>query len=190
MPLIVKFLISLAVEFGPVVVFFVVANYTNFFTATGALIGATALALITALARERRIPWFSILSSLFVLLFGIATLYLKDPYWIQFEYTLYNAVFALALFIGLAFDKALLKPLFGTTFLMNERGWRLLSFRWALFFAATAIFNEYFLRFHTNEVWVQFRFITAIILCIFGFSQFFLSRRERLPDASAWGLKK
>lgn len=180
----------MAVEFGPVVVFFVVAELADFFTATGALIGATAAALLTALVRERRIPWFSLLSSAFVLLFGIATLTHKNPYWIQLEYTLYNAVFALALFIGLAFDRALLKPLFGTTFLMSERGWRILSFRWAAFFALTAILNEYFLRFTTAELWVQFRFVAAIVLAVFGFSQFFLSRRERLPHASAWGLKK
>ncbi len=180
----------MAVEFGPVVVFFVVAEQADFFTATTALIGATIAALITALLRERRVPWFSLLSSLFVLFFGAATLTQKNPYWIQLEYTLYNAVFAVALFIGLAFDRALLKPLFGTTFLMNERGWRILSFRWAAFFALTAILNEYFLRFRSAETWVEFRFAAAIILCVFGFSQFFLSRRERLPHASPWGLKK
>ena len=190
MPVGLKFLASISIEFGPVVVFFLVSEYAGFFAATAALIGATALALIAALARERRVPWFSLLSSLFVLVFGIATLAQKDPYWIQLEYTLYNAIFATLLFVGLAFDRALLKPLFGTTFLMNERGWRILSFRWAAFFALTAILNEYFLRFTTTELWVQFRFVAAIVLCIFGFSQFFLSRRERLPHASAWGLKK
>ncbi len=190
MKVIIRFLISISIEFGPVVVFFVVAEESNFFTATGALTLATILALLTALIRERRIPWFSLLSSLFVLLFGIATLTQKDPYWIQLEYTLYNAIFALALFIGLAFDRALLKPLFGTTFLMSERGWRILSLRWAAFFALTALLNEYFLRFTSAEAWVEFRFAAAIILCVFGFSQFFLSRKERLPHANAWGLKK
>ena len=190
MKVIIRFLISIGIEFGPVVVFFVVAEESNFFTATGALIGATTLALLTALIRERRIPWFSLLSSAFVLIFGIATLTEKNPYWIQLEYTLYNAIFAIALFVGLAFDRALLKPLFGTTFLMSERGWRILSFRWAAFFALTALLNEYFLRFTSAEAWVEFRFAAAIILCVFGFSQFFLSRRERLPHANSWGLKQ
>lgn len=185
-----KFILSIAIEFGPVIAFFTVAEYADFFAATSALILATALALLAALMRERRVPWFSLLSSLFVLVFGIMTLSHKDPYWIQLEYTLYNAVFAAALFIGLAFDRALLKPMFGTTFLMNERGWRILSFRWAAFFALTAICNEYFLRFTSPAAWIEFRFWAAIILCIFGFSQFFLSRRERLPHANAWGLRK
>jgi intracellular septation protein len=190
MRVIIRFLMSLAVEFGPVVVFFFAAEQRGFFFGTSALIAATILALGTALARERRVPWFSLLSSSFVLAFGLATLNLRNPYWIQLEYTLYNAFFALALFTGLVFNRALLKPLFGTTFLMSDRGWHILSFRWALFFAATALGNEYFLRFTSNETWVRFRFYAAIILCIFGFSQFFLSRRERLPHASPWGLKK
>ncbi len=190
MPVALKFLVSVAIEFGPVIVFFAVAEYADFFAATTALIFATLAALMTALARERRIPWFSLLSSLFVLLFGVMTLTQKDPYWIQLEYTLYNAVFAGVLFIGLKFDRALLKPMFGTTFLMNDRGWRILSFRWATFFALTAALNEYFLRFTDADTWVRFRFWAAILLCIFGFSQFFLSRRERLPHANAWGLRK
>lgn len=189
MRVIFRFLMSLAIEFGPVVVFFAAAQYMNFYAATGALIAATFLALVAALLRDQRIPYFAFISSAFVLLFGFVTIAYGDPFWIQFEYTLYNAVFGVAIIAALPFDKSLLKPLFQSTFLMSDRGWKILSFRWALFFLATAAGNEYFLRFASEAAWVRYRFGAAIVLCIFGFSQFFLARRHRLPHASPWGLK-
>lgn len=189
MRVIFRFLVSLAVEFGPVVVFFVAAQYMDFYAATGTLIAATFAALVTALIRDRRIPYFAFISSAFVLLFGFVTIAYSDPFWIQFEYTLYNAVFGIAIMAALPFGKPLLKPLFQSTFLMSDRGWKILSFRWAVFFLATAAGNEYFLRFTSEAAWVRYRFGAAIILCVFGFSQFFLARRERLPHASPWGLK-
>jgi len=183
------FLISFAIEFGPICLFFLGTELGNFFVGTALLVASTALALLTSLIRDKRVPLFSVISSSFVLAFGIATLILMDPLWLVLEYTLYNGLFGLAMFIGLLFGKPLLKPLFEGMFQISDYAWKLLSIRWGIFFLLTAVANEYVWHNHTEEAWVYFRLIAAVVLCVFGFSQFFLARRERLPHASPWGLR-
>lgn len=183
------FLISFAIEFGPISLFFIGTELFNFFVGTALLVASTAFALTGSLLRDKRVPLFSVISSAFVLAFGVATLILMDPLWLVLEYTLYNGLFGLAMFGGLIFGKPLLKPLFEGMFQITDYGWKLLSARWGIFFLLTAVANEYVWNNYSEETWVYFRLIAALVLCLFGFSQFFLARRERLPHASSWGLR-
>lgn len=153
------------------------------------LVATTALSLAVALVRDKRIALFALLSSVLLLLFGALSIFLWDPWWLFVEYTLYNALFGTALVWGYLRGKGLLKPLFGGMFLMTERGWRILSLRWGIVFLVTAVVNEYVWRGMGEGDWVMFRFASAVLLCVFGFSQFFLARRERLPEATEWGLR-
>lgn len=183
------FLVSFAIEFGPITLFFLGTELGNFFVGTALLVASTALALLVSLIRDKRIPSFSLISSSFVLVFGMATLIMMNPLWLVLEYTLYNGLFGLAMFLGLAFNRPLLKPLFEGMFQITDRAWSLLSIRWGIFFLLTALSNEYVWRNFSEETWVYYRLAAAVVLCVFGFSQFFLARRERLPHASPWGLR-
>ncbi len=183
------FLHSLLIEFGPITLFFLIAEWRGFFAGTIGLIIATILAVVASYLRDRRLPLFSLLSSLFVLIFGGLTLYFWEPRWLVLEYTLYNGIAGLALLAGLFWGKAFLKPLFETMFAITERGWRILSFRWALFFLATALGNEIVWGVYGEPGWIIYRFAAALVLCMFGFSQFPIARQERLPEASPWGLR-
>lgn len=185
-----KFVRSFLIEFGPITAFFFVANAYNFFIATAVLLVATAFSLTVSLVYDGRVPLFSIISSSFVFIFGGATLYFRDPYWLVFEYTIYNGIFALAIFGTYYRGIPLFKTLFGTMFNITERGWRILSLRWASVFLVTAVLNEYIWHMFSVDAWLHFRFIAAIGLCVFGLSQFFLARRERMPDATQWGLRQ
>lgn len=183
------FFASVTIEFGPVVIFFVVARQFGIFIGTASLVLATILALIWSLVRDKRIPIFSMISSSFVLVFGGATLLSHDPYWVVLEYTIYNGLFGIALLIGSLYGHGLLKELFGTMFHITDHGWRILSLRWAFFFLVVAIGNEYVWRSLGESPWVHYRLLAAVSLCIFGFSQFYLARKHRLPHASPWGLR-
>ncbi len=185
-----RFATSLAIEFGPATLFFVGALAFNFFTGVALLMASTVLAVIVSLIRDGRVPLFSLIASFFVLLSGAATLATSNPYWVVLEYTLYNFAFAIAICIGYFIHKPALKPLFGTMFHITERGWQVLSVRWGIFFLLSAIGSELAHRLWSYDVWVYCRFLVVIALTIFGFSQFFLARKERLPDASPWGLRK
>jgi hypothetical protein len=41
----------------------------------------------------------------------------------------------------------------------------------------------------TPEQWAVYKVITVFITAIFGFYQFTLSKKYRLPDASPWGMR-
>lgn len=186
----IGFVVSFFVEFGPTLAFFLVSHRYGFFTGAVVLVALTALALVFSLLRDRRIALFALISSVLILAFGLMTILLWDPRWLYIEYTLYNGLFGIALLWGYVRGKGLLKPLFGSMFLITERGWKVLSLRWGFVFLTTAILNEYVWRSFSGEAWVDFRFATAVLQCAFGFSQFFLARRERLPEASEWGLRQ
>jgi intracellular septation protein len=184
-----NFILSLAIEFGPTVVFFLGATLEGFFFGVWCLIGATILSMVVSLIRDSRIPLFSLIASTFVLLSGIATLFTHNPYWVVIEYTLYNSLFAAAMAIGWVRNKPALKPLFHTMFCITDKGWHILSLRWGVFFMLSAVGSEFIWQTFSEETWVLYRFVMSVVLAVFGFSQFYLARAHRLPDASAWGLR-
>ncbi len=184
-----NFTLSLAIEFGPTVMFFLGATLKGFFFGVWCLIGATILSMGVSLIRDSRIPLFSLIASTFVLVSGIATLFTHNPYWVVIEYTLYNSLFAAAMAIGWLRNKPALKPLFHTMFHLTDKGWHILSLRWGIFFLLCAAGSEFVWQTYSEETWVYYRFVMSVVLAIFGFSQFFLARAHRLPDASPWGLK-
>ena len=184
------FFLSLGIEFGPTVLFFLGATLYDFFVGVWFLIVGTVLSLVTSLIRDKRIPLFSVIASTFVLLSGVVTLLTSDPCWVVLEYALYNFAFALAMFVGYVVEKPALKKLFHTMFHLTDKGWHILSLRWGMFFLIAAVGSEYMWRMYGEETWVYYRFIMSIVLATFGFSQFFLARKHRLPDASPWGLRQ
>lgn len=185
-----NFAVSLGIEFGPVAIFFLGAFFFDFFVGVALLMAATLASVALSFTRDGRAPLFSLIASVFVLLSGVLTLYFLDPFWVVIEYTLYNLVFACAMFAGYWRNTPALKALFGTMFSLTERGWHLLSVRWGFFFFFTALGGELVWRFFSYDEWVWYRFSMLLLFVMFGFSQFFLARRERLPEASPWGLRK
>ena len=184
------FVASFLIEFGPVLLFFIVARELGILAGTATLVGSTVLALLWSLVRDKRVPLFSVLSSGFVLVCGSAALISMNPYWVVLEYTLYNGLFGIALLIALFYDRPLLKPLFDSMLHITDHAWKILSLRWAFFFILTAVGNEYVWRIYGEDGWVHFRLLASLFLCIFGFTQVFLAREHRLPHASDWGLRK
>jgi intracellular septation protein len=185
-----RFLVSLAIEFGPVAAFFLATSWFDFYIGVAILIIATLLALFVSVYRDKRVPIFSIIASTFVVIFGIMTLVVMDPKWIVLEYTLYNALFGIVLIIGFYKKKPLLKILFTTMFHISDEGWLILSKRWGIFFIFVAISNEIVWNMYSEEVWVQFRLLATLALTIFGFSQFGVAKKHRLEGSSPWGLRK
>ncbi len=184
-----RFLISFAIEFGPISLFFAGVQWGNFFIGTGVLVGATAVALVTSLLCHNRIPLFSLISSAFVLCFGALTLVLHNPLWLVVEYTLYNAIYGMAILVSALAGRPLLKVFFHEMFHISDRAWRTLSMRWGIALLLLALSNEIVWRIFSEDTWVYYRFLTVVALCLVGLSQFFLTRRERHPDASSWGLR-
>jgi intracellular septation protein len=179
---------TLLTEFGPVTAFFIATYFVSFFSAVGILMGATVLSIVISLLHVRRLPLFSIIAGAFVLSSGLLTLITHNPFWIALEYTVSNSAFGIVLVLGALRGKGLLKPLFDCMFAITDRGWCTLSLRWGLFFLLVAVGSE-IARMYSYDTWVVYRFVSMFVLLAFGCSQFFLARRERLPDASTWGIR-
>jgi intracellular septation protein len=172
-----------AVDYGPLAVFLLVYMKADLLVATGALIAATALALVLSLWAERRVPWTPLVTAVVVGIFGGLTLWSGDETFIKMKPTIVQAIFAAALLGGLALGRPLLKPLLGAAWPMDETGWRRLSLRFGLFFAAMAALNEAVWRTQSTDVWVAFKVFGLVgLTLVFSIAQVPLMTRHRLAE--------
>lgn len=176
--------LKLAIEAGPLVVFFVANAQLGLFPATGAFMVATLVALAAGYILERKLAVMPLVSGAFVLVFGGLTLYLQDALFIKIKPTLVNSLFAIILFGGLAFGKSLLKPLFGAVMLLEDEGWHKLTLRWACFFVFLAIVNEVVWRNFDEDFWISFKLFGIMPLTmLFAMAQMGLMRRYALEGS-------
>ena len=165
-------LLKLALEIGPLIVFFF-ANArgawltTTFpvleafgdpiFLATGLFMIATAVALSVSWLLVRSLPIMPLVSGVVVFVFGALTLWLQDDIFIKMKPTIVNTLFGVVLLGGLAFGKSLLGYVFESAFRLDAEGWRKLTLRWGLFFLFLAIVNEIVWRNFSTDAWVAFK---------------------------------
>jgi intracellular septation protein len=159
-------LLKLALELGPLVLFFFANAYSDrfgfaesqrIFAATGLFIVATLISLGIHYALVKKLPIMPMVSGVVVVVFGGLTLILQDELFIKLKPTIVNSLFGFALLAGLAFNKPLLAIVLDSMFELTEEGWRKLTFRWAMFFFALAAINEIVWRTQTTDFWVSFK---------------------------------
>lgn len=179
-------LLKLALELGPLVVFFIANSRGGLFVGTGAFMAATVVALTVSWILTRRIPIMPLVSGAVVLVFGGLTLALQDELFIKLKPTIVNLLFAGALFGGVAFGKPLLAIVFDQAFDLTHEGWMKLSTRWAWFFVFLAVVNEVVWRTQTTDFWVAFKVWGIMpITMIFAMAQAPLLQRYSAGDAAA-----
>ena len=161
-----KAIIRLAIEIGPLGVFFVANSMYDIFAATAAFMVAVTVALAVSWTWERRVPPMPLGSGLVVMVFGGLTLYLQDETFIKVKPTIVNAMFGMILLGGLFIRRPLLKPLFGHAFQLTEEGWGKLSVRWGCFFLVLAALNEVVWRSVDTDTWVSFKVFGIMPLTI------------------------
>ena len=191
-------LLKLALELGPLLVFFfanargewlaerfptLAAFGGPIFIATGLFMIATAIALAASWSLTRTLPMMPLVSGVVVFVFGGLTLYLQDDVFIKMKPTIINTLFAAVLLGGLVFGKSLLGYVFDSAFSLDDEGWRKLTLRWGLFFLLLAILNEIVWRSFSTDFWVAFKVwgIMPITLA-FTFSQMPLIMRHSLDE--------
>ena len=70
-----------------------------------------------------------------MLVFGTLTLVLHDETFIKVKPTIIYGLFAAVLGGGLLFGRSFIAVMFDQMFNLTPQGWRILTLRWALFFA-------------------------------------------------------
>ena len=171
------------VDYVPIGAFFIAYLIWGLMPATAALMVATLFALVLSLIVVRRVPMMPLITAVIVGVFGGLTLWLQDETFIKMKPTIVEALFSLILFGGLLFKKPLLKPLMAKAWPMEDRGWTILSFRFAWFFAAMAVLNEIVWRTQSTDIWVSFKVFGLMILTlVFAVTQAGLMKRFAIDD--------
>jgi intracellular septation protein len=146
--------LNFAIDFGPLLVFFLVYKFTSggsgaFAATAGAIKGTLAFmaAIVVAMAVSKwklgKISPMLWMSGVLVIGFGALTVWFHDERFIVMKPTIIYAAFAVLLLGGWALGKPMLKYLLQSALEgMTERGWLLLSRNWGLFFAALGIANH------------------------------------------------
>lgn len=177
-------LLKLALEIGPLAVFFLgfqlgdrmLENPTVFgalaaltgtaplegksgplFLATAIFMLAIGVSLVVSWVMTRELPRMAVVTGIVVAVFGGLTLWLGDGTFIKMKPTVVNWLFALILGFGLLQGRSYLKYLMGETMPLSDVGWMILTRRWMLFFIAMGCLNELIWRTQTEEFWVKFK---------------------------------
>lgn len=150
-------MLKLALEIGPLVLFFIAYARLDIYWATGTLMVTTVASIVASRLLMGRVSPMPVVTAVLVLVFGGLTLWLQDPRFIKLKPTLVYLLFAAALLIGLALRRPVLQLLFEQAFRLTEEGWRRLTLRWALFFLAMAGLNELVWRNMSESAWVAFK---------------------------------
>jgi intracellular septation protein len=160
---------KLALDLAPLLIFFAANALFGIFVATGTFMVAMVITIGIGFSIERKISPVPLITGILVLVFGGLTLWLANDLFIKIKPTILYALFAAILLGGLWGGRILLKYAFGQAFQLDERAWRVLTWRWAIFFAALAAANELVWRNFTTDTWVAFK-VWGILPLIFLFS--------------------
>ena len=147
--------LNVAVDYGPLLVFFAVYKYfapkdpdailevAAMVRGTIAFMAAAVVALaVSRLKFGKASPmlWFS---TALILGFGALTVFFGDPTFVQLKPTIIYITFGIALLVGYWRRTALLKVLLEAAFEgLSDEGWLKLSRNWGLFFFVLAALNE------------------------------------------------
>ena len=177
---------KLALDLGPLLIFFAAFKYLGIFMATAAFMVAVLVALGIGYAFEKKLSPMPIFTAVLVVIFGGLTLYLQNDLFIKMKPSVLYAFFGALLLGGLRFNRLFIKYVFGRAFELDDAGWRKLTIRWGIFFLALAALNELVWRLTTTETWVAFKVWGIIpLLFVFALAQTPLVMKHQQGDKNA-----
>lgn len=171
-------------DFGPLLIFFIVNWKAGIFSATLSIMITLPLAILLSHFINKQIPKMLLISGGLVLVFGGLTLYLQDEFFIKIKPTIIYLLFAGILGFGLMKGESYLKYLLETTFpKMEEAGWRIMTRNWAIFFGFLAGLNEIVRRVLSTDDWVSFKvFGFTGLTILFIFTQVFIIMKYLIEE--------
>jgi intracellular septation protein len=188
--------VNIVGEIGPLFAMFLVNGVYGIAAGTWSLIGCTLVSLVVSLWVLGRPPIMPFVAGAVSVTFGALTLITGDAMWVQIKVTLFNALMALLLWMGLRTGKNFFRFVFGKTFGYTEEGWVRLTHNVAWFFLATAFVNEAvrlgFAHSHIValnrvftgvDIWILFKiFIIMPVTGVFFWWQVRILHKYRLPE--------
>ncbi len=164
-------------EFIPIALFFIVYqldgeslslagwqyNFDGIFSATAVLMIATVAQVVLSWVFTRQVEKRLLWLCLAVLVFGAATLILRNQMFIQWKPTIFNWALALAFggsqFVG---DKNLMERTLGSQVHLPKPVWTKLNFLWVANFAIVGALNLVVAYGFSESFWVSYKLYSAI----------------------------
>src|SRR5579862_9461153 len=115
--------LKIALDFGPLALFFFANTRYGIFVATATFMVAVLVALAISYYLTRHLPIMPVVTAIIVVVFGGLTLFLHDATFIKVKPTIIYALFGAVLLGGLLFGKPLLGVVFDSLFHLTAEGW-------------------------------------------------------------------
>ncbi len=152
-----------ALDYGPLVLFFVAYKVSGVFVGTATFMAAIVAAVLVSRIRLGRVSPMLWLSAILVVGFGGLTIYFHDERFIQIKPTIIYTLLGGLLLGGFAMGRPLLKYVLEAGYQgLSDKGWMLLSRNWGLFFLTMAVLNE--------ALWRNVSFDTWLTIKVWGIS--------------------
>ncbi|MEG3135769.1 septation protein A [Rouxiella sp. T17] len=154
-------------DFLPLIVFFVVYKLYDIYAASGALIAATALALVFTWIKYRKVEKMTLITFVMVAVFGTLTLVFHDDLFIKWKVTVIYVLFSGALLVSqLILKKPLIQRMLGKELTLPDAVWGKLNIAWAIFFLLCGLANIYVAFWLPENVWVNFKVFGLTVLTL------------------------
>ncbi len=152
----------------PVILFFIAYKFSDIYTATLVVIGATIFQVIYSKLVHKRVDKLLIFNAVLISILGGTTLWLHDANFIKWKPSiLYGLLSGALLFFQFFKKKNLVKNLMGKQIHLTEKGWDQISITSAVFFGVLGALNLYIAFNFSESTWVNFKLfgITGLIMC-------------------------
>ena len=144
-------------DFFPVILFFVAYKFADIFVATGVAIVASIAQIAWMLARRKRPTNMQWMGLVIIVVFGGATLLLRDETFIKWKPTVLYWLAGVVFLGGLAFGTNLVKAIMSEGLELPEPVWTRLAIAWGVFFLFKGTLNLYVAYAFSTDVWVNFK---------------------------------
>ena len=176
---------KLLFDLFPVILFFVAFKFQGIYVATGVAIAASVAQVGWVLLKGRKVSNMQWMSLVIIVLFGGATLFLRDETFIKWKPTVLYWLAGLVFLGGLAFRTNLVKAVMSEGITMPEEAWTKLCAAWGLFFLAKGTLNLWVAYNFDTDTWVNFKLFGGMgLMLLFVVAQAFWIAKY-LPDEEA-----
>ncbi|EKA5636647.1 septation protein A [Vibrio navarrensis] len=156
-------------DFIPLIIFFALYKMYDIYTATGALIAATAVQVVVTYVLYKKVEKMQLITFLMVAIFGGMTIFLHDDNFIKWKVTIVYVVFAIGLAVSHAMGKSAIKGMLGKELTLPDRVWSNINWAWVAFFSFCAGLNVYVAYELPLDVWVNFK-VFGLLAATLGFT--------------------
>ncbi|MDC1046765.1 septation protein IspZ [Candidatus Pseudothioglobus singularis] len=132
-------------DFGPIVLFFIVYKYYGLYAAIYAMIASTFVQIIYSRVTTGKFVTSQVLTFALLVVFGGISIVLRDPAFVMWKVSVLYVIFA-AVLIGSNYigSKTLLERMMGKELQLPRNTWVNLTWFWSLGFIIIAIINAFF----------------------------------------------